>query len=147
MKVASRAVAVSVLLSLAWAGPLAPLAMPLSSLIAVQNSLDAFLAAQRTCRVGTIGVDGSPHVSAVWFVWHDLALWVYSIVRSQRCVFAFSTIVFAGSFAARPDASMGILDEACGSKAHWIIRGEDIRTRPSATKAFEWETHRFQWER
>ena len=60
---------------------------------------------------------------------------------------AFSTIVFAGSFAARPDAAVGILDEACGSKAHWIIRGEDIRTRPSATKAFEWETHRFQWER
>jgi len=45
---------------------------------------DAFLAAQRTCRVGTVGVDGSPHVSAVWFVWHDFALWIYSIVKSQR---------------------------------------------------------------
>ena len=45
---------------------------------------DAFLATQRTCRVGTIGVDGSPHVSAVWFVWHEECLWIYSIVKSQR---------------------------------------------------------------
>jgi len=51
------------------------------------------------------------------------------------------------SFAARPDAAVGILDEGCGTKAHWIVRGEDIRPRPSATKAFEWETHRHQWER
>jgi hypothetical protein len=60
---------------------------------------------------------------------------------------AFSIVVFSASFAARPDAAAGILDEGCGSKAHWIVRGNDIRPEPSATKAFEWETHRFSWER
>lgn len=45
---------------------------------------DAFLATQKTCRVATLGADGSPHNSAVWFVWHDAALWIYSIVKSQR---------------------------------------------------------------
>jgi PPOX class probable F420-dependent enzyme len=46
--------------------------------------LDVFLAGQRTCRVATIGRDGAPHVSPVWFVWHDGALWIYSLTRSQR---------------------------------------------------------------
>ena len=60
------------------------------------------------------------------------------VVRAQE---------IAATFAARPDASVGILDEACGHKAKWIVHGDDLRPRPSATKAFEWETHRFQWER
>jgi PPOX class probable F420-dependent enzyme len=46
--------------------------------------LDAFLAEQRTCRLATAGRDGAPHVSPVWFVWHDGALWIYSLTRSQR---------------------------------------------------------------
>lgn len=44
---------------------------------------DEFLAAERTCRVATIGADG-PHATPLWFVWHDSAVWLYSIVRSQR---------------------------------------------------------------
>lgn len=44
---------------------------------------DAFLAAERTCRVATSGPDG-PHATPLWFVWHDQALWLYSIVRSRR---------------------------------------------------------------
>jgi hypothetical protein len=65
------------------------------------------------------------------------------------CGFAgvVSLFVFVASFAARPDAAAGIVDEGCGSKANWIVRGRDIRPRPSASKAFEWETHRFQSER
>jgi PPOX class probable F420-dependent enzyme len=45
---------------------------------------DAFLAAQRVCRLGTVGADGAPHVTPVWFVWDGAALWIYSIVKSQR---------------------------------------------------------------
>lgn len=45
---------------------------------------DAFLAAERTCRVATVGKDGAPHVSPLWFGWHDGALWLFSITRSQR---------------------------------------------------------------
>jgi hypothetical protein len=45
---------------------------------------DAFLTTERTCRVASIGRDGSPHVTPLWFVWDGTALWLTSIVRSQR---------------------------------------------------------------
>ena len=45
---------------------------------------DAFLAAERTCRVASVGADGSPHVTPLWFVWDGGALWLTSIVKSQR---------------------------------------------------------------
>jgi hypothetical protein len=43
----------------------------------------AFLLTQRTCRIATL-CHGSPHLSAVWFVWHADELWVNSVVHSQR---------------------------------------------------------------
>ncbi len=45
---------------------------------------DAFLAEERTCRVASVGADGAPHVTPLWFVWDGAALWLTSIVRSQR---------------------------------------------------------------
>ncbi|NGN69363.1 pyridoxamine 5'-phosphate oxidase family protein [Streptomyces sp. A7024] len=48
------------------------------------QELDAFLAEQRTCRVATVGADGAPHVSPLWFLWDGEALWLYSITRSRR---------------------------------------------------------------
>jgi nitroimidazol reductase NimA-like FMN-containing flavoprotein (pyridoxamine 5'-phosphate oxidase superfamily) len=45
---------------------------------------DAFLTAERTCRVGSLNGEGAPHVSALWFVWDGTALWLNSITRSQR---------------------------------------------------------------
>ena len=44
---------------------------------------DEFLAAERTCRVATISPEG-PHNTPLWFAWDGRALWLYSIVRSQR---------------------------------------------------------------
>jgi Pyridoxamine 5'-phosphate oxidase len=46
--------------------------------------LDEFLAAERTCRVATVGRDGRPHVAPLWFVWDGASLWLNSVVRSQR---------------------------------------------------------------
>lgn len=46
--------------------------------------VDEFLAAMRTCRVATAGKDGRPHVVPLWFVWDGTALWLTSVVRSQR---------------------------------------------------------------
>lgn len=46
--------------------------------------VDAFLGEERTCRVATVGGDGAPHTSALWFVWDGSALWLNSIVKSQR---------------------------------------------------------------
>jgi hypothetical protein len=45
---------------------------------------DAHLAGLLVCRVGTISADGAPHVSALWYVWDGGALWLYSIIKSQR---------------------------------------------------------------
>lgn len=47
--------------------------------------LDGFLTEQRTCRVASVGPSG-PHVTPLWFVWHERAIWLSSLTRSQRWV-------------------------------------------------------------
>lgn len=47
------------------------------------EEIDTFLAAERLCRVATVGGDG-PHATPLWFGWDGAALWLYSITRSQR---------------------------------------------------------------
>ena len=138
MKVVSRAVAVSALLAVAWAGPLAPLAVaqqPTPAPAPQMYQEDV----KETPERGPDAYDaGAGFLTAVGLPF-KAALCVLGAVAGG--------VIFAISFAARPDAAVGILDEGCGTKAKWIVRGEDIRPRPSATKAFEWETHRFEWER
>ena len=51
-----------------------------------KDELDGFLAEQRMCRLGSVDGDGAPHVSPLWFVWDGSALWLHSIVKSQRWV-------------------------------------------------------------
>ena len=34
--------------------------------------------------MATVGADGTPHVAPLWFVWDGAALWLHSLVRSQR---------------------------------------------------------------
>jgi len=51
-----------------------------------EEERDAFLSSARTCRVGTVGADGSPHVTPLWFVWDGSAIWLTSVVRSQRWI-------------------------------------------------------------
>ncbi|QFS90365.1 Pyridoxamine 5'-phosphate oxidase [Mycobacterium sp. THAF192] len=46
--------------------------------------IDAFLSEQRTCRVATVSGTGQPHVTPLWFAWDGTAIWLYSIVDSQR---------------------------------------------------------------
>jgi hypothetical protein len=53
------------------------------SLAMTDEERHAFLMTQRTCRIATVR-HGTPHLSAVWFVWHEDQLWVNSVVRSQR---------------------------------------------------------------
>ena len=50
------------------------------------EEVDAYLGAQRTCRVASLGKDGAPHVSPLWFVWDGTSMWLNSIVASQRWV-------------------------------------------------------------
>ena len=51
-----------------------------------KDELDAFLGEERMCRLGSVDGDGAPHVSPLWFVWDGSALWLHSIVKSQRWV-------------------------------------------------------------
>jgi PPOX class probable F420-dependent enzyme len=48
------------------------------------DEVDQYLATERTCRVATVGGDGAPHLAPLWFVWDGQALWLNSIVKSQR---------------------------------------------------------------
>jgi hypothetical protein len=48
-----------------------------------EPDLDAFLAEQRTCRVATASGLG-PHLTPLWYAWDGTALWLTSIVSSQR---------------------------------------------------------------
>jgi len=45
--------------------------------------VDAFLAEERTCRVATSSPSG-PHLTPLWFLWDGTALWINSLVKSQR---------------------------------------------------------------
>jgi PPOX class probable F420-dependent enzyme len=48
------------------------------------EEVDDFLRRQRTCRVATVGADGAPHVTPLWFVWDGACLWLNSLTKSQR---------------------------------------------------------------
>ena len=45
---------------------------------------DAYLGEMRTCRVATVGPDGAPHNTALWFLWDGTYFWMQSITRAQR---------------------------------------------------------------
>ncbi|MCU1476388.1 MAG: pyridoxamine 5-phosphate oxidase [Subtercola sp.] len=48
------------------------------------GEVDAFLHEQRTARFASTDAAGHPHVTPVWFVWDGSAVWVSSLLRSQR---------------------------------------------------------------
>jgi hypothetical protein len=50
------------------------------------DDIHAFLGEERTCRLGSVDAAGHPHVSPLWFVWDGTALWLNSVVKSQRWV-------------------------------------------------------------
>ena len=48
------------------------------------NELDAFLREERTCRVATVGADGRPHNTPLWFVWDGSAIHIYSLTHGAK---------------------------------------------------------------
>ena len=80
--------------------------------------LDAFLAEERTCRVASVGADGAPHVTPLWFVWDGSAVWLTSVVRSQR----WTDIARDGRIAVVVDAGDDFLE----------LRGVELRGRAEA---------------
>jgi len=86
---------------------------------------DAFLGEERTCRVGTVGADG-PHVPPLWFVWHGEAIWLTSIVKSQRWA----------------DVQRGPYAEARGSSVR--ASGSLLKARSEAARPILFPTRRFR---
>ena len=58
--------------------------LPRSILRLTDAELDELLSSERTLRIGTVGPEGGPHVAPMWFVWHDGAIWLNSLIRSRR---------------------------------------------------------------
>jgi hypothetical protein len=48
------------------------------------QEMDRFLEQERVCRLSTVAADGTPRSNPLWFVWYDRALWLYSLVGTQR---------------------------------------------------------------
>jgi hypothetical protein len=85
------------------------------SIALTDDELEGFLAVARVARVATISADGRPHVTPLWFLWSDGAVWLYSLVRSRRWA----------DLTERPDAAVVVDDgDDFGS-----LRGVEIRGR------------------
>ncbi len=48
------------------------------------DELDVLLESAREVHVATVSPDGVPHVAPLWFVWHDGAVWLSSLIKSRR---------------------------------------------------------------
>jgi PPOX class probable F420-dependent enzyme len=79
------------------------------------EELDEYLAGARTCTAATIGPDGSPHATALWFVWDGSNMWLYSITRAQRWADLMR------------DPRIALLVEA--GEDYFELRGAEIRGR------------------
>ncbi len=58
--------------------------LPRSVLRMTDEELEAFLVRERTVRVATVSASGEPHVSPLWYVWLDGAMYFNSLKRSRR---------------------------------------------------------------
>jgi|KBSSwiStaDraftv2_1062776.scaffolds.fasta_scaffold04421_2 nitroimidazol reductase NimA-like FMN-containing flavoprotein (pyridoxamine 5'-phosphate oxidase superfamily) len=48
------------------------------------EEVNTFLDQERTCRLATCSASCEPRLTPLWFVWHDGAIWLNSLVASQR---------------------------------------------------------------
>jgi PPOX class probable F420-dependent enzyme len=48
------------------------------------EEVEGFLAAQRVMSVSTLGTDGWPHVTALWYVMRGRDPWIYTYAKSQK---------------------------------------------------------------
>lgn len=54
------------------------------SIAMTPSEVDEFLTAARTAHLATSDARGRPHVTPIWFVWYGEAIWIHSLVNSQR---------------------------------------------------------------
>jgi len=58
--------------------------IPREQLRLEQDELDRLLAETHEIHVATVSPNGRPHVAPLWFVWHEGALWLNSLIKSRR---------------------------------------------------------------
>jgi hypothetical protein len=158
MRMAYRAVAVSVMLSLAWAGPLASFAAaqqpppPAAPAPAAPPPPPPPPPAGAQPQMFQEDVKPEPPApaGADFYDVGAVAITAFSLpLKAGICLFglAAGTIITAMTFGTSPNASAQIVSEGCGGKSPWIVRGSDLRPKTPTSKAFDWETHRFDGER
>lgn len=96
------------------------------------------LASERNLWLATVGPDGRPHLTPIWFVWHDEHIWICTcsdnvktrnVRRDPHVTFSLedgnAPVVGSGTAVvhARPYPSDVI--DAFGEKFVWDIRRED----------------------
>jgi hypothetical protein len=156
MKVALRAVAVLVVLSLAWAGPLAPVAaaqqQPAPPAVVPSPPPPPPAPPGAPPQMFQEDVKATPPAPAgvdIYDVGAAVATAAGLPLKAVICALglSFGGIVLAGTFGSRPDASAAIIHEGCGGKSSWIVRGRDLRPRPSISDSFDWDQNRLDRER
>jgi hypothetical protein len=161
MKIAFRAVAVSVVLALALGGPLAPFATAQQPLPPVAPP-PAVAPAPPAAPVRPAQPGAPPQMfqeevkpmaaeergTDIFDVAAGTATVLGFPLKAAICGLglAFGFITLAGTFGSRPDASSAIISEGCGGKAPWVVRGSDLRPK-GGYKAAEWQGYRPEWER
>jgi len=136
-----------VVLSLAWAGPLAPFAVAQQPAAAPTAPVAQPTAAPQMFQEDVKPTPGTQSEMDMYDVGAGFATAFGLPVKAVICALGlvFGGATFAGTFGSRPDASAAIINEGCGSRAHWIVRGTDIRPKQD-TKSFELEQSRAQYE-
>jgi hypothetical protein len=139
MKVAFRAVAVVVLLSLAWVGPLAPLA---------QAQQPTPPPSQPQMVKEDVKPAPEPEGATLYDAGAVAATMAGLPFKAALCTVGFlaSSVVFMATFGTQPRVAASIVEEGCG-RLQWIVHADDLKPTPTKSKAFDWETHRYDWER
>jgi hypothetical protein len=149
MRCVFRAVAVVVLVSLAGAGPLAswaaaqqptppPAQQPAAPPPATQPQMFQEDVKPVAPRRGVDAYDIGAGVATVFAVPGRAFLCGVGIVAAIT--------IFAMTFGSRPHVSGEIIDEGCAGRHSWVVRGDDLRPRPTPADAAAWET-RSDWQR
>ena len=131
MKTVSRAIALTVVLSLVLGGPLAPLASAQQSTAPKPDVMQEAMKASAASEPNKAAYDVGAGVANVFFVPGKVVLCGMSSV--------FSLTLLAITFGNAYREAAGVAREGCGGK--WTLVGEDLRPAPETRRPFEWETN------
>jgi len=131
MKIVARPIALAVVLSLALAGPLAPLASAQQPAEPKPDVMQEAMKASARTDPDKGAYDVGAGVANVFYVPGKVALCGMSGV--------FSAVLLAVTFGNAYKEAAGVAREGCGGK--WTLVGDDLRPEPQQRRPFDWETN------